>query len=632
MAFSDSEVPRGADGAAREQGAPIAFLDRALWQNFAEAKTEDDFYQRWLALQCSMVERVIEGVVYVQSADDQEFLPVAVWPEASDAGQRLFRVADVALGRRHGIVQALIEKDDSGAERPKCVVAYPIQIDGVLVGVVALGLAPRSEIGLQAVLRQLQWGAGWLEVLFRRRQIEEDEEDNRNLLTAFEVTAAALDLEAFRPAAISAVTELATQLRCDRVSLGFVRRGRCHVVAMSHTAHFGKRMNLVRRIGEAMDEAIDQRAAVFFPGFPEQPPQVTYFHERLATEFGVGAAITVPLQDAGGIYGALTFERPPDDPFQPATVDLCEAAAAMVGPVLDLKRREDRWIVTKNAIAVGNLAKKIVGPRHFALKLALIAVVAVVGFFSVATGDFRVTADAVLEGKVRRVISAPFDGYIAAAFVRAGDTVKAGDVICELDDTELRLTQQGWSSQKRQLNLDLADARASHDRSKINITEALIQQADAELKLISDRLSRTRVLAPFDGVIIEGDLSQSLGAAVRHGEAMYQMAPLGDYRLILQVDERDIGDIAVGQHGLLTLTSIPESALAFSVQKSTPVSVAKEGRNYFRVEATLDETPSGLRPGMDGVGKVVVGDRMLIWIWTYKIVDWLRLWLWRWLP
>jgi len=60
----------------------------------------------------------------------------------------------------------------------------------------------------------------------------------------------------------------------------------------------------------------------------------------------------------------------------------------------------------------------------------------------------------------------------------------------------------------------------------------------------------------------------------------------------------------------------------------TPVSVAEDGRNYFRAEADLLEGADRLRPGMEGVGKVAVGERSLLWIWTRRFVDWLRLKSW----
>jgi hypothetical protein len=68
------------------------------------------------------------------------------------------------------------------------------------------------------------------------------------------------------------------------------------------------------------------------------------------------------------------------------------------------------------------------------------------------------------------------------------------------------------------------------------------------------------------------------------------------------------------------------------VEKITPVSAASEGRNRFRVEAALERTPERLRPGMEGVGKIEIDRRRIVWIWTHQIVDWFRLALWRWLP
>ena len=55
-------------------------------------------------------------------------------------------------------------------------------------------------------------------------------------------------------------------------------------------------------------------------------------------------------------------------------------------------------------------------------------------------------------------------------------------------------------------------------------------------------------------------------------------------------------------------------------------------RNYFSVEGTLDHVPERLRPGMEGVGKIIIGERRLAWIWSRQGFDWLRLRLWAWQP
>ena len=124
----------------------------------------------------------------------------------------------------------------------------------------------------------------------------------------------------------------------------------------------------------------------------------------------------------------------------------------------------------------------------------------------------------------------------------------------------------------------------------------------------------------FDGVVVSGDLSQSLGAPVARGDVLFEVAPLHSYRVMLDVDERDIGDLVVGQHGTLVLNALPDQEWPFMVEKITPVSVAREGLNYFRVEAKLLEPSERLRPGMEGYGKVTADRRHLIWIWTHPLI------------
>jgi hypothetical protein len=70
-----------------------------------------------------------------------------------------------------------------------------------------------------------------------------------------------------------------------------------------------------------------------------------------------------------------------------------------------------------------------------------------------------------------------------------------------------------------------------------------------------------------------------------------------------------------------------------TVKKITPVSAAKEGRNFFRIEAQLEgDAGARLRPGMEGVAKVSVEDRHLAWIWTRELANWIRLKFWAWTP
>ena len=133
-------------------------------------------------------------------------------------------------------------------------------------------------------------------------------------------------------------------------------------------------------------------------------------------------------------------------------------------------------------------------------------------------------------------------------------------------------------------------------------------------------------------MILSGDLSQKLGAPVERGQVLFEVAPLDSFRIALQVEEHEFGDVTAGQHGSLAVNSIPHERFAFTVTKITAVNAVKDGRNRFRVEARLDTPPARLRPGMEGVGKIEVDERKLVWIWTHSLVDRARLWIWATLP
>ena len=622
-------TPTSADATGTAHAASnFAFLDAALWKRFRTARNTADVANAWLALQCRFIDGANSGVVVLGEPDVGPYAPVAYWPDEEAHDPELAAAAERAMSGREGVVRGA---SGGSSEAETTCVAHPLLVDDRVCGVVAISVAG-SPTQMRKVMRQLQWGAGWIEALWRRKQGHNDEEFREQTATTFDMVAAVLEQARFRDACNGLVTELAVRLDCDQVSIGFVRRDQAEVVAVSHTARFGSRMNLIRDIGAAMDEAIDQHAVVSYPVMEDWEYRVTRQHAELASTYRLGAVLTVPLHVQERLVGALTFERGLGEEFDEATVEMADAVASVVGPMLEEKRLNDRNVLVKVGESLSTQLRRLVGPHYFGRKLATALGALLILFFSLATGDFRVTSDAVLEGLVQRSVVAPFEGYLATQNVRAGETVTEGQLLATLDDRDLSLERLRWSTTHRQHLAEYDRALAERERAEANIIRTQIDQAAAQIELLDEQLTRTRVVAPFDGMIISGDLSQSVGATVERGQEFFKITPLDAYRVILEVDDGDIEHIQVGQTGTLRIASIPEDPLDFTVERITPVSEQSDGRNFFRVEARLHRITERIRPGMKGVAKTSIEERRLIRIWTEGLVDWVRLMLWKWLP
>ena len=164
------------------------------------------------------------------------------------------------------------------------------------------------------------------------------------------------------------------------------------------------------------------------------------------------------------------------------------------------------------------------------------------------------------------------------------------------------------------------------------ILNAKRAQAEAQLKLVEQQLARATLVAPFPGLIVKGDLSQALGTPVTRGQVLYEVAPTEEYRVVLKVDDRDIGLVSLGQQGQLKLSGIPDREVNITIDRLTPVSATEGGRNYFRVEAVMGSHSDLMRPGMQGIAKIEISREKLVWIWTRRMVNWLQLFVWNRFP
>lgn len=599
-------------------------LDLRLWEDFVLAKTANERCEAWLALVCNQIEGAQGAAVLVENLDDKSFVPLAVWPKISPDLGRLGAVVEAALRDRRGVVRPAPEPSKAFH------IAYPLMVDDRVAGVVAVEvLCLRSDI--DRILRQIHWGSAWLSNLLTGRDLTEAIQAKERVDSVMDATAVTLRHGKLRQALFDMANALRQHFDCARVAIGLAEREKVTLIALSEAASFDKHTALVKAYQRAMEEAYDAGRAVLSPSDPgDAANEPSPRHDDLRQVSGAATALSFPLIINAQCCAVLTLEREGGQFSSDDRVWL-DAFSALAAPIIEQRRAAERGAFGRLGKDVQDVLVKIFGPRHLIWKAATATVVVMTTLLILLPVEYRVSAKTVVEGEVQRVAAAPFEGFVGAAYVRAGDTVKEGQPLAQLDDRALRIEEAKWSSERDQYENREREAMAAHDLTAMQVVGAQLRQSQAQLALVTEKIARAQVNAPFDGVVVYGDLSQQIGAPVEAGKKLFEIAPLQSYRVILQVDEREIRHVQMGQAGRLVMTGIAGEAMDFKVAKVTPVATAQDGKNFFKVEAALAEASPRLRPGMEGIGKIEVGQRSLWWVLTHSFSDWLILTLWTWM-
>ena len=442
---------------------------------------------------------------------------------------------------------------------------------------------------------------------------------------ALALYAAVLAGKTLRVAARRLVAAIAETHGYARASIGIRVDARTELVAVSNLEAIGGEAELPQLLRGAIDEAIDQQATIAAPAIDAESRSIGLEHALLQRKVG-GAVASVPLAVDAEAIGAVCVER--HGAIAAGELAALEQRLVLAAPVLLLmQRNEERWH-RRARRALREWRTGLRRPERRWARRAIVGGAVALALLAALPLEHEVSGRARIEGAEQRVLVAPTDGFLKAAHVRPGDRVRAGAALADLMERDLRLERDRWASQLTQHENAYAAAMARNDRAQASISLERIAEAQSQLALVDEQLARGQITAPFDGIVIQGDLSQSIGAPVRQGDPLITVATTGRYRVIVEIDETDIARVSPGQRGVVVLSALPWDTQAIVVERITPLARAVEGRNVFEVQARLVESAGELRPGLQGRGRVVVGRLPPLWAWGRHVVDRVRLAWW----
>ena len=576
----------------------------------------------WLAWVCQMVAGVQAGCL-VEQAGNKLSKQLALWPESLNRPDQLINAALQVCKTGKLLVRSRVQMR-APAPALVDVIAVPIQTESHAC-IVVLQLIPRSREQQESVIQLIKWVSLWLDTVTNLADSESSKHpDPQNPLIA-----ALLEHRTLHAAGVELVNAIAKKYQCERVSLGIKRSLLVRLLALSQTTEFDSRKALIRHLEAAMEEALDQEAVITVPEVIAPELTIVRAHEELARVHGSLSTCTIPFEVFDGTMGALTLERDKEQPFTAASIESLNNLLLTVRPVLSLISSTDQPIHTRISHGIKARYQRLYRSRsrRFRLILPVALVVLIAGLFFPVT--HKVVARAIVEGADQQQLVAPESGFIKAVFASAGDRVVKGQIIATLEDSELLIEQQKWKNELEKLETGYIQALSNKDRIELGVMQSRKRQAQAELDLVSRKISRVELRSPFDGVIVSGDLSQSLGAPVEMGHLLFEIASLDDFRLMLEIEEDDVFAIETGQKGLLRISALPKQTYETTLVSAVPVAITSDRKTVFRMEATLEESDLELRPGMRGYARIALGKKPFISSLTMNIRNQMVLWFWK---
>jgi biotin carboxyl carrier protein len=527
------------------------------------------------------------------------------------------------------IVRALQDKEENNTQTIQSyAILIPLKISDIGQAMGAFIVSTTDVNSLDACREQLELTASLLGNWEKRLTLKNKQTGLSRLQKAMETLSAVNRQKRFISTAMALCNEAAAHWQCERVSIGFLKGRYVRVKAMSHTEHFSRKMKVVQDVESAMEECLDQDCEILYPASPE----VTYISRaagELSKNHGPLAVLSVPFRWDGEVRAVLTLEREASKPFTLEEIEVIRLACELCTARLWELYEHDRWIGGKAVAKVRSGLALLTGPRYTWAKTLAILISAFIMFLIFAKGQFKAEAPFAIEATYQQVVCASFDGYIKDVYVEVGEDVTGNEkVLAELDTAELRLQLAAAKAEQAGYNKQFAAAMRDGETAEAQIAQANSDKTQAQIDLLNYLIEQGKVMSPISGKVVIGDLKRQIGAPVKKGDVLFEVTPLELLRAELLVPEDQIFEIAVEQEGYLATVSYPGERIKFVVERINPMAEVVNNRNVFKVRVRLMETKDWMRPGMEGVAKVSVGKRRYIWIWTRRIVNWLRMKMW----
>ncbi|MCI7777808.1 MAG: efflux RND transporter periplasmic adaptor subunit [Prevotellaceae bacterium] len=230
-----------------------------------------------------------------------------------------------------------------------------------------------------------------------------------------------------------------------------------------------------------------------------------------------------------------------------------------------------------------------------------------------------VTATGTIEPVTSVDVGTQVSGVISKLYVDYNSVVKAGQVIAELDRTNLMSELSSAQASLKSAQSELDYQKTNYERYKALYDKGLIsandfeqarlsyvqaqqktQQQKESVKKAQTNLGYATITSPIDGVVLSKEVEEGQTVASSFSTpTLFKIArDLTDMRVIADVDEADIGDVKEGQRVTFTVDAFPDDTFEGQVTQVRQEAATESNVVTYEVVISAPNDDLKLKPGL----------------------------------
>jgi RND family efflux transporter MFP subunit len=420
----------------------------------------------------------------------------------------------------------------------------------------------------------------------------------------------------------------------ERAAIALDQRGRVRLKAISGVAKINPEDPDIARLQELLEWSSQSTEPIFVvqrgDEVAEQRAETRAKFQSYFASSGMRAYHALPLADDDGRVGVLSFESRDPDFLNSAHMEMIKVLAGQATVALRNASlyREVPFIDVLQPF----LEKK---RKFLALekrrRWALVAGVSVALLFLAAFPlPLRVDGPAVVGPAHSAKVQPEVSGVVEAVSVREGEAVKPGTVLARLADwqyrSELASAQAKYKTAVAQMN----HALAGNDGTEAGMARVQVDYWTAEVARATERLEKTLLRSPIDGLVATPHIEDSVGRDLKPGDTFAEIVDTSRATVDVAIDEQDVSLLRPGEQAAVKLEGFPTRTFRGELTVVSPKSQLRGDEHIFFARVSIPNNEGLIRAGMQGRSKIftawrpageVFFRRPAMWFWA-KIWSW----------